>query len=176
MRYTNSQDKPRQIFFFPWKSQQPGVLRTRFLSNARCPVLLCRSSVGCVETVLHVRYGLHDPAQVCRVGAVLECLRFTRFCWAGKHIGKFMKSTNSPTQGQPNPKKTWVKSGIWATFPHSFRGLALFLYRKQTARNLTQPNSPQTPYYLAVALAHMFCPGAICSMCEYPKSHNSKKL
>ena len=29
-----------------------------------------------------------------------------------------------------------------------FRGLGLILYRKQTTRNPTQPNSPQTPYYL----------------------------
>ena len=27
-----------------------------------------------------------------------------------------------------------------------FHGLGLVLYRKQTTRNLTQPNSPQTPY------------------------------
>ena len=51
-----------------------------------------------------------------------------------------------PTQ----PKKNQVKSGIWATFSPQqmiFRGLGLDLYRKQTTRNLTQPNSPQTPYY-----------------------------
>ena len=29
-----------------------------------------------------------------------------------------------------------------------FRGLGLILYRKQNARNPTEPNSPQTPYYL----------------------------
>ena len=50
-----------------------------------------------------------------------------------------------PTQ----PKKNQVKSGVWATFSHSkrvFRGLGLVLYRKRTTRNLTQPNSLQTPY------------------------------
>ena len=43
-----------------------------------------------------------------------------------------------PTQ----PKKNWVKSGIWATFSHSnfFSWVGInFLYRKQTARNPTQP-------------------------------------
>ena len=30
-----------------------------------------------------------------------------------------MKPTNSPTQGQPNPRKNWLWSGIWATFSHS---------------------------------------------------------
>ena len=27
-----------------------------------------------------------------------------------------MKPTNSPTQGQPNPRKSGLKSGNWATF------------------------------------------------------------
>ena len=59
-----------------------------------------------------------------------------------------MKPSNSPTQGQPNPRKNRLKSGIWATFfPQQivFRGLGLVLYRKQTTRNLTQPHSAQTP-------------------------------
>ena len=30
-----------------------------------------------------------------------------------------MKPTNSPTQGQPNPRKKQAKSGNWAIFPHS---------------------------------------------------------
>ena len=30
-----------------------------------------------------------------------------------------MKPTNSPTQGQPNPRKNRLKVGIWATFSHS---------------------------------------------------------
>ena len=39
--------------------------------------------------------------------------------WVGKHTNIIMKPTKSPTQGQPNPKKKQVKSGIWATVPHS---------------------------------------------------------
>ena len=61
-----------------------------------------------------------------------------------------MKPTNSPTQGQPNPRKIRLKVGIWAIFsPHQivFRGLRSVSYRKQTATNLTQPNSPQTAYF-----------------------------
>ena len=57
------------------------------------------------------------------------------------------------TDELPNPrptqhKKNEVKSGIWPTFSHRkifFRGSGLILYRKQTTRNPTQPNSPQTP-------------------------------
>ena len=44
---------------------------------------------------------------------------------------------------------------FWATFfPQQipFRGLGLILYinRKQTTRNPTQPNPPQTPYFTGV--------------------------
>ena len=38
------------------------------------------------------------------------CWRFTKLCWVGKHMDIIMKPTNSPTQGQPNPRKKWVKS------------------------------------------------------------------
>ena len=63
-------------------------------------------------------------------------------------VNIFMKRSNSPTQGQTNPRRLWVKSGNWATvLTHSkifFRGLGLVSDRKQT-RNLIQPNSSQTP-------------------------------
>ena len=36
-----------------------------------------------------------------------------------KHRNIIVKATNSPTQGQPNPRKNGLKSGIWATFSHS---------------------------------------------------------
>ena len=56
-----------------------------------------------------------------------------------------MKPTNSPTQGQPSPRKNRLKSGIWGHFfPHCkyfFSGSGLILYRKQATRNPTQPNS-----------------------------------
>ena len=91
--------------------------------------------------------------QHCLLIVLIECLRYTKFCWVGKHIDIFMKPSNSPTQGQPNPRKIRLKSGIWATFfPQQiiFRGLGLVLYRKQTTRNLTQSNSPQTPYHRGI--------------------------
>ena len=49
-------------------------------------------------------------------------VRFTTLCWVGKHANITMKPTNSPTHGQPNPRKIrlkTVKSGLWATFSHS---------------------------------------------------------
>ena len=50
----------------------------------------------------------------------------------------FMKPTNFPTQGQPNPRKIMDKGGIWATFcPRQIisHELGLILYRKHTTRN-----------------------------------------
>ena len=35
---------------------------------------------------------------------LLGCLRFTKFCWVGKHVHIIMKPTNSPTPGQPHPR------------------------------------------------------------------------
>ena len=85
--------------------------------------------------------------------SIRDVLRSTKFCWIGKHVNIVMKPTNSPTQGQPNPRKNRLKVAFGATFfPQQiiFRGLGLVLCRKQTARNLTQSNSPQTPYYFEV--------------------------
>ena len=60
-----------------------------------------------------------------------------------------MKPINSPTQGQPNPRKITLKVAVGPLFfTHSnqfFSGLGLVLDRKQASRNPTQPNSPQTP-------------------------------
>ena len=55
---------------------------------------------------------------------LIGCLRFTKFCWVGKHVSITVKPTNSPTQGQPNLRKITFKVafgplGIWATFSHS---------------------------------------------------------
>ena len=60
--------------------------------------------------------------------------------------------TNSPTQGLPNPRKIRSKARFGPLYPHQiiFRGLGLVLYRKRTTRNLTQPDSLQTPYYATV--------------------------
>ena len=76
------------------------------------------------------------------------CLRYTKLCWVGKHVNMIMKPTNSPTQGPTQPKNNQGKSGIWATFSQKqifFRGMGLILHRKQTTRNPTQSNPPQTP-------------------------------
>ena len=59
------------------------------------------------------------------------------------------KPTNSPTQGQPEPRENQVKRGVWAVFfptanMFSWVGIG-FLHRKQTTRSLTQPNSPRPP-------------------------------
>ena len=40
---------------------------------------------------------------------VLGCLRFTKLCWVGKHVNIIMKPTNSPTQGQLNPRRNRLK-------------------------------------------------------------------
>ena len=77
----------------------------------------------------------------------IGCLRFAKFCWVGKHINVIMKPTNSPTQGQPNPRKIGLKVAFGPLFfPQQIvlRGLGIVLYRKQTTRNPTQPNSLQS--------------------------------
>ena len=53
-----------------------------------------------------------------RVELLLGCLRYTRLCWVRKHVNATMKPTNSPTQGQPNPRKIRLKVAFWAAFSH----------------------------------------------------------
>ena len=79
-------------------------------------------------------------------------LRFTKFCWVGKHVNIIMKPTDqlpNPRPTQPKKKKE-VKSGNLGHFfsPQQifFGWLGLVLCRKQTTRNPAQPNLPQTPY------------------------------
>ena len=71
-------------------------------------------------------------------------LRYTKLGWVGKHVTVIVKPTNSPTQGQPNPRKIKLLGHF---FPQQliFRGFGLVLCRKQNTRNLTQPSSAQTP-------------------------------
>ena len=45
------------------------------------------------------------------------CLRFTKFCWVGKHINIIVKPTNSPIQGRPNPRKIRLKVASGPLFP-----------------------------------------------------------
>ena len=96
--------------------------------------------------------GLGDRLGACRGSCgcltFIGCLQYTKFCWVGKHANIVMKPSNSPTQGQPNPRKIRLKVASGPLFPTAniFRGLGLVLYRKQTTINPTQPNSAQTPY------------------------------
>ena len=41
----------------------------------------------------------------------------TKLCWVGKHVTIITKPTNSPTQGQPNPRKNRLKVAIGPLFP-----------------------------------------------------------
>ena len=54
-----------------------------------------------------------------------------------------MIPTNSPTRGQPNPSKNIF-----------FHELGLVLYRKQSTRNPTRPNSPQRPYLISTIVLY----------------------
>ena len=49
-------------------------------------------------------------------GINIGCLRFTKVCWAGKHKNITIKPSNSPTQGQPNPRKISSKVAFGPTF------------------------------------------------------------
>ena len=82
--------------------------------------------------------------------SIRGCLRFTTFRWVGKHINIIMKPTNFPYprhNPQPNQKslKKWHLGHFFFPKQIFFRALGLVLHGKQTTRNLTQPNSPQTP-------------------------------
>ena len=51
--------------------------------------------------------------------AFLEVIAMNQILLGRKTSNFYMTPTNSPTQGQPKPKKRWVRSGIWAAFSHS---------------------------------------------------------
>ena len=82
---------------------------------------------------------------------VLGCLRFTKLCWGWKTYKHYYETDELSNPRPTKPKKKKVKGGIWATlfFAHRiffFGGLGLLLYRKQSTRIPTQPNSWQTPW------------------------------
>ena len=88
---------------------------------------------------------------------LIGCLRFTNLCWVGQHANIIMKPTNSPTQGQPHPRKIRLKVAFGPLFSHSkqfFVVLRLVLYRKQTTRHLTQPSNPQNTLYGIPSVLH----------------------
>ena len=79
----------------------------------------------------------------------LMCVHIIGCCHLPSYVGlenmyevHNMKPTNSPTQGQLNPrKKIMLKVAFRPLFSHSiyiFRGLGFDLYRKQTTRNRIQ--------------------------------------
>ena len=86
----------------------------------------------------------------------VRCLRFRKLSWVGKHINIIMKATNSPTQGQPNPRTSRLKVAFGPLFPtaNNFSWVGIDLHRKQTTRtrNPTQPNSPQARVLLSCVL------------------------
>ena len=105
-------------------------------------------SSGLMERYLRLVATLPGITNAC---TLIGCLRYTKLCWVGKYINITMKPTNSPTQGQPNPEKNHnrlkVAFGRLFVTAFLFRGLGLILYRKQTTRNPTQPNSPQMLFF-----------------------------
>ena len=82
------------------------------------------------------------------LGESLGCLQCTKLGWVGKYIHITVKPTNSPNQGQPNPRKNsfkkWYLDHFFSHSKYFFRGLGLALYSKQTTTNLTQLIFPQT--------------------------------
>ena len=82
------------------------------------------------------------------------CLRSIKLCRVGKHVNIIMKPTNSPTQGQRNPRKNRLKGGNWATFfptANNFCAGWDWLYIGNRLRE-TQHNqiSPQTHVFRSI--------------------------
>ena len=99
----------------------------RSLCDAGCAKLLF-SGFGFLSRVLNGRYSDVMPSSVSHVRPMIRVMRFTKLCWVGDHVDIIMKPTNSPTQGQPNPRKYEVKGGLWATFSRQqtvFRGFEI---------------------------------------------------
>ena len=109
-------------------------------TGSRAPMRMSTDLFG--ESPLRLSCGISYYAAPWTTG----CLRSTKLCWVGKHK-YIMNQTNSPTQGQPKPRKNRLKVAFGPLFPAANigHGLGLVLYRKQTTTNLTQPNSPPTP-------------------------------
>ena len=79
----------------------------------------------------------------------------------------------SSTQGQPKPRKIRWKVAFGPLFfsPTAtilLLGLGLVLYRKQTTKNPTRPNSPRTPY------TWFYCNQSV-PLCNYYRSGREYK-
>ena len=63
-------------------------------------------------------------------------------CWVGKHVTTIVKPTNSPTQGQPNPRtvrfKSWHLGHFFPTANYFFVGWDWFYIGNRLQE--TQPN------------------------------------
>ena len=71
---------------------------------------------------------------------MLGCLRFTKLCWVGKHVTIVLKSTNPPTQGQPNPRKIRLQVAFGPLFPpaNKFSWVSIVFFRGNIFKE-TQP-------------------------------------
>ena len=109
-------------FFLPFRFTVsiPVSFRYRFVLSFRCCFIFYR----CMIFIL-----------------IVGCLRFTEFSWVGKHVNIIMKPTNCPTQGQPNPRKNWLKVAIGPLFPtaNNFSWVGICFYVGNRLRD-TQPN------------------------------------
>ena len=79
--------------------------------NYYCSVFVIGPPYWCVIPP-HVCY--QHYSYILRTG---RCLRFTKLCWVGKHVNISMKPTNSPTQGQSNPRKNRSRVAFGPLFP-----------------------------------------------------------
>ena len=82
---------------------------------------------------------------ICRMCGTIGCLRYSKLCWVGKRVNIIMKPTNSPSQGQPNPRKSRLKVAFGPLFPTAncfFRGLGLIFVWKTDYK---KPNPTKFP-------------------------------
>ena len=107
--------------------------------------------------VRHWWHRFKSPTSGSSALILIRCLRFHQFLlsWTTKsheHIYYKYDETGelpNPGQGQPKPKKNRWKVAFGPLFPttkYFFVGWDWLCIGKQTTRNLTQPNSPRTPY------------------------------
>ena len=96
-------------------------------------------STRLLETVRGARWG--DRPRLFYAGnrRVLRCLRITTFCWVVKHV-----NITRPTE--PQKMRLQLTFGSLFSTTNILRWVVIFLDRKQTTRNTTQPSSPQAPY------------------------------
>ena len=77
------------------------------------------------------------------------CLRFTKFCWVGKHVILSWNRRTPQPKANPTQEKNRLKVAFGPLFPQQifFRGLGMVLCRKQTTRNPSLPSLRKHPSY-----------------------------